>query len=152
MKRIAVDTMIVTRIANTPGLVEKVLASAPRLRLVTTHITRDQLEAIKEPADRERLLTVYDSLPKEDVATGGFVLDVSRLDEAELCDEKSALTLEQLTTKGQGGIHDALIGLTARVKVGVLVTDDKELIKKVKRVLPECELWSFKQFVAFVTR
>jgi len=150
MKRAMIDTMIVTRIAGTTGLIEEICEAAPRLQLLATHLTRDQLEAIVDVSERQRLLAVYHSLPKEEVATVGFVLDVSRLDEAELGDEESSRTLEELRTQGDGGIHDALIALSARYKADVLVTDDGDLMRKAKKALPQCEVWSFRRLVSYV--
>jgi predicted nucleic acid-binding protein len=150
MKRALIDTMIVTRIADTPGLVDEIRGVTSCLQLLSTHLTRNQLEAIEDVTERQKLLTVYHYLPKEEVATVGIVLDVSSLGEAKLGSEESSRTLDELTTKGGGGIHDALIALTATHKADVLVTDDDDLKKKAMKVLPQSEVWTFRKLVAYV--
>src|SRR5438874_13547383 len=77
-KRILIDSMIVDLILTTLGLTEKIQRAGAQgaLVIVETHILQDQLSATREPACRRRLLEVYDALPKETVATSGFVLGV----------------------------------------------------------------------------
>jgi predicted nucleic acid-binding protein len=44
---------------------------------------------------------------------------------------------------GKGGPHDALIATTASVEADVLVTDDGQLIKKMRMNGEKYEVWTF---------
>ncbi len=153
MIRIALDAMIIDLIRDTPGLLELIQAAAVKgaLVIISSHILRDQLQATSDPIRRVELLATYDALPKQEVATHGFVLDVSRLGEARLGNGRGAgITLKEAETGGRGGIHDALIATTASWEAEVLVTEDKELAHKVKKSAVKCEVWGLRQFEAFV--
>ncbi len=65
MKRIAIDTNVIDVIAETPGLLEAVQEAGARgaLRLIATHVQRDQLAAITDGDRRARLLAAYAALP-----------------------------------------------------------------------------------------
>lgn len=147
-KRILIDSMIIDLIAATPGLVERIQRAAANgaLVIIETHILRDQLSNTADPERRRLLLQVYDALPKRAVETRGIVLDVSRFDEAEFCDSDVA----GLATGGRGGMHDALLASTALAKADVLVTEDTTLRKKVKKLQPGCEVWTWADFRRFV--
>lgn len=125
MKRVVIDTHIVDLILDTPGALEAVRAADPsKLIIVGTHIVRDELAATKDPDRRGCLLGVYEALPKEAVATHGFVLGLSRLGEARLGDgRESGISLEEVKTKGRGALKDALLATTASGEADVLVTN-----------------------------
>jgi hypothetical protein len=153
MKRIVIDSMIVDLIMETPGLLESIRMAADRgaLVIITTHIQVDQLAAAQGAEWREKLLATYDALSNETIPTRGFVLGISRLDHARLGDgEESDVSLEMVKTGGRGGLHDALIAMTASRDADVLVTEDENLMKKARAAGVNCEIWTFQQFVAFV--
>ncbi len=60
------------------------------------------------------------------------------------------MSLEMVKTGGRGGLHDALIAMTASRDADVLVTEDENLMKKARAAGVNCEIWTFQQFVAFV--
>jgi len=61
--------------------------AAGRLRMLSTHVTSDEVARIQHnPERRAGLLRVLDELTQQ-VPTSGFILDVSRLDEAMLNDD-----------------------------------------------------------------
>jgi len=152
--RIAIDTHIVDKIADTDGFLEamKRAGEARRLVVVISHVIRDQLTAItRDTARRHLLLNTYDALPAESVSTHGFGLDVSRLDEARLGDDReSGASLSALKPSGRGGMQDALIAATASGEADILVSEDHDLCKKVKASSALCVVWSFADLVAFV--
>ena len=152
MKRILFDNMVIDKILNTEGLLQSMLKAAQggALLLLTAHIIRDKLAETPDDIHREQLLAVYDALPKQRAATRGFVLGTSALGEGELVDDATAALLGRLKTSGRGGWHDALIAATAEGKADVLVTEDRDLVKKVKAVGLNCEIWNFEEFARFV--
>lgn len=155
VKRIAIDSMIVDTMLDTSDLFPLVQDAADKnaLIIVSNHIVRDQLAATPDPARRSRLLAAYQSLPKTEIATRGFVLGVSRLDEGRFGDgSESGVSLDQVRTKGRGAIHDALITTTASGDADVLVTEDGTLIDRAKAAGVRCEIWRFNEFVAFVRK
>ena len=153
--RIAIATEIVDLIADTPGALEAIQRAAKtrRLIIVTSHIIRDQLTATGDPTRRGLLLNICDALPAESVPTHGFVLGVSRLGEARLGDgRQSGVSIGKVRPSGRGGMQDALIATTASGEADVLVTEDRDLCKKVKASSARCAVWSFADLVAFVSR
>ena len=60
------------------------------------------------------------------------------------------MSLEMVKTGGRGGLHDALLAMTASRDADVLVTEDENLMKKVRAAGANCSIWSFEEFVAFV--
>jgi hypothetical protein len=151
--RVAIDTQIVDLIADTAGALDAIqrAGSAGRLIIVTSHIIRDQLAATPNPTRRDMLLNTYDALPAQDVPTHGVVLDVSKFDEARFEDEQeTGISLSEVTTRGRGGIHDALIATTASGEAAGLVTEDRELRRRIESSTARCAVWSFGDLMEFV--
>jgi predicted nucleic acid-binding protein len=157
VKLISLDTDAINSLLD-PGLLQEVIAAAKRrgVIFVLVHVVKDQLAQTGDADRRARLLEVYEALPKLRVKcwdlqveppTFGFVLDISRLDSAEVQD---SATLAAVTTTGRGKLHDALIAATAMAKADVLVTDDTRLTKRVKAHTAPCEVWTFEQLVRFL--
>lgn len=120
-----IDSNAVDVIADTPGLLEQVRAAIDdgRLRLLWTHITRDELAAAPDPVRRQRLLDVAGALA-EPVSTGAFVLGASRLGEARLADGDA---FEAYRQDNPMHTHDALISITAEVDGAAVSTRDKTI-------------------------
>jgi hypothetical protein len=99
-----------------------------RLRLIHTHLLRDEPDATPDLEKRARLAAVRDQLVGEYVPTAGFVFDVGRFDEAGFFSDEGArryteeLTTEDLETGGRRHAEDALLALTAESEDAVLVT------------------------------
>jgi rRNA-processing protein FCF1 len=147
-----IDSSIIDYILKTPGLIERIrqAAAGDILTLVETHILKDQLENTEEESRREQLLAVYGALPKTQVETSGLILDVSRLDMAELGGNAVSESISRLRpSKDLGGLKDALLAATASGKADVLVTNDRDLRKKAAR--ESIQVWGFEQFSKFVT-
>jgi hypothetical protein len=151
-KRLLIDAMVVDGVLATPGLLQRIQDAHARgaLVIVTTHLLKDQLAETKDEARRLELLAVYDALPKTHVATAGFVLDVSRLGEAALSADAGAASLSRLKTPGRGGMHDALLAMTASGHADALVTEDGDLVKRVGTEKIRCAVWSFGDFRSYV--
>ncbi len=151
-KRVVIDSMIISRIAETAGLVQRIQRASANgsLTIVETHLLRDQLSQTPDAARRTLLLRVYDALPMVAVPTSGFVLDVSRLDDGEFGDE--SVDLEGLATGGRGRMQDALLASTASGKADVIVTEDGDLRKTVNAKKLQCKVWSFADFSRFVEK
>lgn len=153
MKRIAIDSNVVDAIADTPGFLEAIQAAAEqeRLSIITTHLQRDE---IPDAERRVRLLAVYDALPSEDMATLGFVLDVSRLDHGRMTD---GVDYENFIGMGNPKKYaeDALIAATADAEADVLVTRESQTVRgrlphRARRTFPTLPIWDFATFSRFV--
>jgi predicted nucleic acid-binding protein len=95
-----------------------------RPRLMSTHVTADELAATEDATRREALLAALSDFT-ELVPTGAFVLGTSRLGMARLSDDVEGFE------KQRGGrmkhTNDALIAVTARYEDAVLVTHDRAM-------------------------
>jgi hypothetical protein len=152
--RFLIDSMIVDAILDTPGLLAKIQDAHARgaVIIVETHLLKDQLSGAPSGPRREQLLAVYEALPKQHVATSGFVLGVSRLGAAALSDEAGAASLDRLKTSGRGGLQDALLAMTATGHADALVTEDIALAKRaMTEKLNVCSFASFRAYVETVT-
>ncbi|WGY03336.1 PIN domain-containing protein [Nocardioides sp. QY071] len=108
--------------------------SAGRLRLLTTHIQRDELAAVTDARRREQLFEVLRLA--DPIATGGFVLGTSRLGEARLMSEADATVFDTKMRNGMSdarGTNDALIIATARVENATLVSEDRRCRARAQR-------------------
>jgi hypothetical protein len=106
------DSNVVDWIADTPGARELMAAALQReaFSLIDMHIIRAQLAAAPDPARRTLLLETYDSLPKQPVASHGFVMGTSALGRATLGDGKeSGVSIDEVKPGGRGAVQDALI-------------------------------------------
>ena len=106
---------------------------AGRLRLLSTHVHRDELTAVADTRRRERLLAVLRLA--EPVATGGFVLGSSRLGDARLMSEADATVFDTTMRNGMSdtrGTNDALIA-TARFENATLVSQDRRCRARAQR-------------------
>lgn len=103
-----------------------------RVRILATHILRDELNATSDPEQWARLEAVRGRLAGEPVATTGVVLDVSRLDESTLFGWEDLDDYAELTADNPRHAKDALLALTARTHGAVLVTSDARLTKRAR--------------------
>jgi len=131
MRRFVMDSNAVDPIADLPGAYEAVRAAVDdgSIEILFPHITIDELAETSELERRRLLLLVLISLGRL-VPSGGFVLDVSRLDHAKLSEDSS--TLDDLRSSGGGHTRDALIGATAQTEQCTLVTRDNRLTNRAR--------------------
>jgi len=107
-----------------------------RVRLLSTHLLADELKAIPL-AKAERygeLEMVRVRLRFETVNTHGFVLDVSRLNGADMIGWDELPDYEALTTDNSKHAEDALLALTAREHEAVFVTTDRRAMKRAQDI------------------
>jgi restriction endonuclease S subunit len=130
------------------------------LRYYVTHIQYDEIcnIPIDKKERREKLLKIFNKVPKEVIATEGAVLGVSRLElsklmskeDAELYD-KMLKKLEELDEKSgkkktpENQARDILIALTCMKNCLTLVTNDNNL-KKVAQEF-QCSAITFEQLL-----
>ena len=154
MKRIALDTNIVNRIADAPDLIGEIRDSAARTRfiIIGNPMVQYELEQTRDSARREQLIAVWNGLPKTDVLTRGGYYGVGLKYGQSIYGDGSdtGLPLDQARTGGRGGARDAIIATTAAGEAEVLVTDDDELTIRVRSSSAPCEVWTFMQFVSFL--
>ena len=154
MKRIALDTNIVNRIADMPGLIDEVCDAAARIPfiIIGNPMVKFEIDQTGDAARREQLLAVWNGLPKKDVLTRGGYYGVGlKYGESIYGDgSDTGLPLDQARTGGRGGARDAIIATTAAGEADVLVTDDNELVLRVRSSSAPCEVWTFEQFVSFL--
>jgi rRNA-processing protein FCF1 len=124
------DGNVLDYLADHPDDVAVVEAArdSGRVKLLATHILRDELDAIESDGEKwARLEAVRGRLGFEEVATRGFVLDVSWLDKAQLTSWPEVDEFAQLSVGNPKHAQDALLALTAKRDGAVLVTADKGL-------------------------
>jgi hypothetical protein len=128
---VVLDSNAVDHMVDFPDLSGRVVAAvhSGRVRLPYTHVSIDEIARIPDSKAQRRAdilswLTTF-CVP---VPTGGFVLDVSRLDIARLPDASGVIPYLQ----SDQGDHtlDALIGATALYEGACLLTYDKRLISR----------------------
>lgn len=133
------DGNVLDYLLDTPGALGVVQAAqrAGRLRLLRTHVMRDELGGMPvTKGDRwAQLREIEAALTFEDVPMAGFVLDLSRLDRAAPFDDTSEY--ETLTKGNPRDAKDALLSLTAQNNGAVLVTDDGSMGRRARaRAIP----------------
>lgn len=128
MRRVVFDSNAIDPIADTPGALELLQeeVAAGHLEVLYTHITVDELGAIKDPELRSRLTLAMTSLGHL-VPTGDFVIGFSRLDYARLGSDETAVSLENFRSSRIGNTADALIASAARHEQCAVVTRDQRL-------------------------
>lgn len=154
LKRIALDTNAVNRIADVPGLIGKILDAATRTPfiIIVNPMVKYEIDQTGDAVRREQLLAVWNGLPKKEVLTRGGYYGVGLKWGESLYGDGSdtGLSLDQARTGGRGGARDAIIAVTAAGEADVLVTDDNQLALRVRSSSAPCEVWPFEQFVSFL--
>ncbi|MBK5280540.1 MAG: hypothetical protein JJE16_00470 [Nitrospiraceae bacterium] len=154
MKRIALDTNIVNRIAATTGLIEEIctVAKAGRIIIVGIPTVRNELEQTPDLDRRALLVGVYDQFPREDVLDQASVWDASKWGQSLWGDGSHTGVSVEATRTGNThrGARDGIIAVTASGKADVLVTEDRELKRKVCESTAQCEVWTFEDLIHLV--
>jgi predicted nucleic acid-binding protein len=129
-KSYMLDTNVFNDILDGRARVEDILP--PGARWVVTHVQRDELEATKDEARRQKLLAVLSEVAPEKQQTASLVWDVSRWGEA--CwpavpgrFERMLAALDAENGGGRGNARDILIAETAIHLGCVLVSADETL-------------------------
>lgn len=108
-------------------------ALAARGALVSTYVQHQELEATKDPARREQLLSVFRDLATSNIPTSSSVWDEALWDEAKWSPEDGLyeyllVELNRLKAK-PNNYRDALIAETAIRNALCLITDDWHLAR-----------------------
>lgn len=98
------------------------------IQLITTHIQRDQIEAISDTQKRAEVENIHVSATQ--VATHGAVWNLSKWNEARFANEGELDKFLGSKIRNNRNLTDALIGLTALKDGNILITDDKSLGKR----------------------
>jgi len=118
-----------------------------RLKLVSTHVQRDELSGAPEQK-RAALLAIYEL--SEKVSTTGAVWDVSSWDECNWGTEEVNASIVALMAGNTKHAEDALIAATAAGEADILVTNEIRLASKIQRAGFSVKVWSWGQFVAWL--
>ena len=136
------DTNIFNRVLD--GVVE-IPKFSNKAKFYATHVQQDELKATSNSKRRKALTAVFENLiGNKKVPTASFVLDISRLDEANLGDEEDDLyskikeELDKLNKKRPSNIQDALIAEAAIKNQLTLVTTDNDLLVVTKSLGGKC--------------
>jgi hypothetical protein len=117
-----------------------------RLLMITTHVQRNELAQTPEPR-RAKLLSAYDRLAMTEVPTDGGIWGVSEWDNFKWGDGTGSLRIGDIMTTNPKDAQDALIAITAAADANILVTDEHDLPKKIKRKTDRPEVLTFAQFL-----
>jgi predicted nucleic acid-binding protein len=139
------DTNIYDEVTADPALLARIkeLTQEEKIRVLTTHIQEDEIDQINDDTKR----TKFREISTTRIPTDGFILDISRLDEACL-DGGPAIEVIQGPTSSNS--KDALIGNTAMRQADVLVTNDERLYKKTKRLSANCTVMTGKELEQYL--
>lgn len=118
-----------------------------RLKLVSTHVQRDEL-SLAPPLKRDALLAIYDL--SEVAQTTGAVWDVSRWDQSTYGSDEVNASIDAMMGGNPRHAEDALIAATAGGEADVLVTNETRLASKIRRAGFGVDVWSWNQFVAWL--
>ena len=118
----------------------------PDKKCFVTHIQYDEIQATTNKTRQSELVNVFLSVPKQEIPTEAFVLDISRLDQAKLGSGslygKLLERLNQLNKRKQNNSMDILIAETAITNNLTLVTHDRDLYFVVTEFNGfACNLW-----------
>ena len=139
------DTNVVDELMADTALVSllREATDAGSVELLITHVQIDEVlnRGPNKRARREALLQMLAALPANRVPTYGFVLDLSRLDNAMRSSEAHAATFVELTRGNKRHNEDALIVLTAAWFFADVVSEN---IKDVPKMAAHVGLTSYR--------
>lgn len=143
--RVVLDTVIYNRAVEYPVFGKNLWEACQLgyLRLVSTHVQRDQLAATPDAAKRETLLALFDATSPALNATAALVWDVSKWDQAEFPNEERtdffAKVLQGLGAANPGHASDALLAVTAFAHAEMFVTADVGLLRRTRKAVSMCD-------------
>ena len=151
--RIMVDTHVIDAILADGSLFEAMrdASTCGRLSVLVTHVQVDEVLDLA-PRDLEaakRLVHTLLAIGAREVNTHGFVLDLSRLDLADLADDKGSGTIESFTGGNASHLEDALIAATAD-GLGVPLVTDEARRGRYRRTYPGLRLLTTTELRALV--
>lgn len=96
-----------------------------------THIQWDELNRTSDLEVKENLLKIFELIEIQEIPTESTSFDISKFNKAKFGNGK---TFEELRRGKLKHTQDALIAETAMKNNLILVTNDKELLRKVKKL------------------
>ena len=143
MKRFFLDSNIYDEFLENQELLDLVLDAQSRglIELVGTHVEPDELQdAMKnKPSKGIRLVSMHLELNPNQVATEGFVLDVSGLDVARLFPDEDAELFTKLTAGNPNHSQDVLMIMTAKRENAIFVSQETKRVPAIcKEIGLEC--------------
>jgi len=149
LKRIMLDSNVHDLIAADQQVKDAILKRIAdgRLKLVSTHVQRDEL-SLAPPPKRDALLAIYEL--SEVAQTTGAVWDVSRWDQSTYGSDEVNASIDALMGGNPNHAEDALIAATAAGEADVLVTNETRLASKIRCAGFSVDVWTWSQFVAWL--
>jgi hypothetical protein len=150
-KRIMLDSNVHDLIAANSAVLDAIQARIAdgRLKLVSTHIQRDELSLAPKPK-RAGLLAINDLA--ECVSTNGAMFDVSRFDECNWGSDDTNAAMVAMMAGNTEHAEDALIVATAAELADVLITNDVRLKSKTDRAGFQVDVWMWEEFIDWLCR
>lgn len=145
MLRVMLDSQIYDLIINETGMGPFLnqLSTDGKIKILTTHIQRDELNAITDEEKRKAIQDILTEL----VPTSGGVYGVSIYGQATYGDGSSGgFGINDVRSKSKNHTKDALIATTAARDADALVTEDTRLSKRLETLKSKCQIWNFETF------
>jgi predicted nucleic acid-binding protein len=148
--RIMLDSNVHDLVAADPSTLAaiKQRIADGQLKLISTHIQRDELSRAPEPK-RTQLLKIYGLAEK--VSTTGAVWDVSSWDECSWADDATSAAIVAMVAGNTKHAEDALIAATASDEADALVTNETRLASKIRRAGFAGKVWSWDEFAGWLS-
>jgi predicted nucleic acid-binding protein len=144
--RVMIDSNIHDKIVLSSNTMERIESAirSNQLTLISTHIQRDQLLNIpnSKALHREAVLQVPTVINR----TSGAIWGVSKWGAATWTTSRDRHVIKGVMTVDGNHSEDALIAASASALADVLVTEDKNLLKRLRKLALDLELWSFAHF------
>jgi len=132
MRRVLLDSNALDPLLHTSGAFEALDGAVKNcdLEIFFTHITVDEIAAVRELEKRQHLLLLLIALGRL-IATSGAVIDFSRLDFCRVMADDD-VSFEPLRSGSIRHSRDALIAHTALHEKCALVTNEKRLTARAR--------------------
>ena len=134
--RLLLDTHTIDRAVADSDFRRRLTEAATNgiLHLLITHVQIDEIVDTPESKDkRPALLEVLASLPAERIPTYGFILNLSRLDNARLTDDEGAALIEALRGENLKHTEDSVLIATAGYEDAAFVSSDTRALAAARR-------------------
>jgi predicted nucleic acid-binding protein len=102
-------------------------ATAGTVQLLITHVQIDEIldTPVVKDVHRSALVRVLAEIPAERIPTYGFIIGLSRLDNARVTDDEGAAFIETLRAGNPSRTRDAVLIATARYEKATFVSNDR---------------------------
>ena len=147
--KIMLDTQIYDRLADRPPLISALnsLQDRTELSVLSTQIQEDELAGMKDASKAYEVA----KLSRERAHTAGGVYGTSKYDTGTYGDGSgSGISIEDVRSPSKRHSRDALIATSASMHADVLVTEDRRLANRLKRLSPRCQLWTFSKLEEWI--